>query len=80
MASNLKQEVLDKIIATEDEDLLQLIKAEIEYFTHEGSADVTDGLTAEEQAELITLANEPDEQDVHTLEEFEKATQKWRTK
>jgi len=80
MTSNLKQEVLDKIIATEDEDLLQLIKTEIEYFTHEDSADITDSLTPEERAELITLANEPDEQDVQTLEEFEKATQKWRTK
>ena len=80
MTSKLKQEVLDKIIATEDEDLLQLIKAEIEYFTHEGSADITDSLTPEEQAELITLANEPDEQDAQTLEEFEKATRKWRTK
>ena len=80
MTSKLKQEVLDKIIATEDEDLLQLIKTEIEYFTHEDSADITDSLTPEERAELITLANEPDEQDVQTLEEFEKARQKWRTK
>jgi hypothetical protein len=37
--------------------------------------DITGGLTSEEKEE-ITLANEPDGQDTHSVEEFEKATQK----
>ncbi len=80
MLSNLKQELLDKITATEDENLLLLIKTDIEYFTREGAADITDSLTPEEKEELITLANEPDEKDTHNLEEFRKATQRWRTR
>ena len=80
MLSDLKKEVLDKIMNTEDENLLQLLKADIDYFDKHENTDITDGLTSDEIEELTTLANEPDEQDTHTLKQFNKATQRWRMK
>lgn len=42
--------------------------------------DITDCLSDEQLKELEMLANEPDEKDTQSLEEFNKATEKWRTK
>lgn len=42
--------------------------------------DITDSLSGEQLKELEKLANEPDEKDTQSLDEFNKATEKWRTK
>ena len=57
MSTNLKQELIDKISATEDENLLMLLKTDYDYF--KGNADVTDELSPEDKNELINLVSEP---------------------
>jgi len=80
MYSVIKQELLDKIAATDDENLLQLIKEEIDYFTGEGKNDVLDELSPDDQEDLKSLLNEPFGHETETHEDFKMATQKWRTK
>ncbi|MBA4141362.1 MAG: hypothetical protein H0X70_12875 [Segetibacter sp.] len=63
----------------EDENLLQLLKADIEYFNKPGN-DITDGLSAEDIDELRMLSNEPDTTNTLTEDEFNQLTAKWRTR
>ena len=79
MASDIKKEVLTLVEAIENEDLLQLLKADIEFFNKRG-IDITDGLSPEEIKELPELANEPDTKDTISEEEFKQLTDRWRTK
>jgi hypothetical protein len=79
MASDIKSEVLQLVQAIDDEQLLQLLKADIEYFT-EKDLDITDDLQPSEKEELRALANEPDTFDTLSEEEFINATAKWRTR
>ncbi len=76
--SELKQQLLQMVADTEDEQLLALVKADIEYFNSK-ETDIPDELTYTDKEELITLANEPDEKDILTEEEFKERTAKWRT-
>ncbi len=80
MITELKQELIDKINLTEDENLLKLLKADYDFFTHEGKNDFTDDLSNEDLNELIELINEPFGFETVSLEEFKNATSKWRTK
>ncbi len=59
MSSQIKNEVLTLVQTLEDENLLRLLKADIEYFNKPGN-DITDGLSAEDMDELRRLSNEPD--------------------
>ena len=59
MTNNIKQDLIDKISSTEDENLLLLLKTDYEYFTQNEGKDVTDELSEEDKQELINLANEP---------------------
>lgn len=52
MASTLKQELIDRISATEDENLLQLLKNDDDYFTSIDKPNVTDELSPEDLEEL----------------------------
>lgn len=54
---SLKEELINKIAATEDENLLQLIKADLEYFSGEGKEDITDELTPSQLEELLKVMN-----------------------
>ena len=80
MASTLKQELIEKISATEDEDLLQILKADYEYFTGQSNKDVLDELSGEDRNELTNMLNEPFADETESYEDFKKATEKWRTK
>jgi hypothetical protein len=80
MSSTLKQELIEKISATEDETLLQLLKEDYDYFTGEGGQDILDELSSEDRAELISLLNEPFGHETESYKDFKKATDKWRTK
>ena len=79
MASDIKKEVLTLVESIENEDLLQLLKADIEFFNKRG-IDITDGLSPEEIEELQELANEPDTKDSLSEEEFKQLTDRWRTR
>ena len=80
MPSKLKQELIEKIAAMEDESLLQILKADYDYFTGEGNKDVLDELSNEGRAGLEFLLNEPFGKDSEPYDDFKKATEKWRTK
>ncbi len=80
MSSTLKQELLNKIAATDDENLLQHIKEEIDYFIGEGKTNVLDELSAEDRQELETLLKEPFGYETDSYDDFKKSTQRWRTK
>lgn len=76
----LKKELTKLIDETNDEDLLSMVKEDIAFYKTTEDADVTDGLSVEQLKELEQLANEPVEKDLTSLNEFNKATDKWRTK
>ena len=67
------------VSAIEDENLLELVKADIQYFTNQ-ETDILDGLSYSDQEELLNLANEPTEKDTLSENEFKEATARWRTK
>jgi phenylacetate-coenzyme A ligase PaaK-like adenylate-forming protein len=76
----LKKDLLRIIDETEDENLLSMVKEDIAFYQTAKNTDVTDGLSIEQLKELEQLSTEPEEKDTMTLNEFNKATDKWRTK
>ncbi len=79
MKNNLKQELIDKISATSDENILQLLKADYDYFVGQ-SKDVTDELSEEDRTELINLVNEPFGDDTISQNELDEALRQWGIK
>lgn len=67
------------VSSIEDSQLLQLVKADIEYFGDK-TTDILDELYYADKEEVLSLANEPDEKDTITEEEFKEVTARWRTK
>ncbi len=80
MSSTLKQELLNKIAATNDENLLQHIKEELDYLSGEEKTNVLDELSQEDRQELETLLKEPFRHETESYDDFKKDTQRWRTK
>jgi hypothetical protein len=76
---SIKDQVLQMISETNDEHLLELIKADIEYFSNKGT-DILDELNAVHRNELLKLIDEPDEKDTLTEDEYKAATAKWRNR
>lgn len=77
--SPLKEQVLEMVSSINDEQLLELVKADIEYFSDKNT-DILDDLNSTDREELLNLLNEPDEKDTLTEDEYKAATAKWRTK
>ncbi len=73
----LKEEVIKLVSSIKDTYLLELVKADIEYF-EDKETDIFDELNVAEREELLSLVNEPDEKDTLTEEEYKAATAKWR--
>jgi hypothetical protein len=80
MTNDIKQDLINKISATEDENLLLLLKADYEFFTQKEGKDVTDELSEEDKEELINLVNEPFGFDTISQQELDEAIRQWRTK
>jgi hypothetical protein len=76
----LKKDLLRLIYETEDENLLSMVKEDITFYQTAKNTDVMYSLSVEQLKELEQLATEPEEKDTMTLNEFNKATDKWRTK
>lgn len=76
---SLKQQVLQMISTTEDKNLLDLIKADIQYFNNK-ETDIIDDLYYSDKEELLNLADEPDEKETLSEAEFKEATARWRIK
>ena len=78
MSTNLKQELIDNISATEDENLLMLLKTDYDYF--KGNSDVTDELSYVDREELINLVSDPFGKDTISQKELDETLRQWRTK
>ena len=76
----LKKELLTYIENTDDEELLSFLKEDIVFYGKVKDTDITDNLSEEQLHELKTLAEEDEKKDTQSLEDFKKATDKWRTK
>jgi|GEM_PF-1604477 len=74
--TSLKEEIVKLLDTVEDESVLYLLKEDIAFYAT--AKDVTDSLTEAQYKELELLANEPEDKEVATLEEFQKQTSKWR--
>ena len=79
-ANDLKKELVAFIENTNDEALLSLLKEDFVFYGKVNNADITDKLSEEQVKELTEVAEEDEEKDTDTLEEFKKATQQWRIK
>lgn len=81
MPSALKQELLEKIAATEDERLLLLLNDDFDYFSqHTQALDITGNLSTTQLAELIELLNEPFGHETEAYGNFTQATARWHTR
>jgi hypothetical protein len=80
MSSTIKQELIEKISATDDENLLMLLKADYEFFSSESEKDVTDTLSPKDKDELINLVSEPFGHNTVSQKELDEAIKQWRTK
>ena len=80
MLNDIKQDLINKISGTNDENLLLLLKTDYEYFTQDSKRDVTDDLSNEDKEELINLLNEPFGHDTISQHELDEAIRQWRTK
>lgn len=80
MSTNLKEELITKISATNDENLLLLLKTDYDYFSHKNNRDVTDELSQEDKDELINLVREPFGKDTISQRELDEAISQWSKK
>ncbi len=80
MVNDIKQDLINKISNTNDENLLMLLKEDYEYFTQDAEQDVTDDLSENDKKELINLVNEPFGYDTFSQQELDEAIRQWRTK
>ena len=80
MNSALKQELIEKIAVTNDDELLQILKADYDYFMKENEADVLDELSQSDREELVNTLKEPFGENTESYEDFKRATNRWRTK
>ena len=78
--NDLKKELVSYIENTNDEELLSLLKEDFVFYGKVKETDITDNLTPEQLQELNELSAEDDLKDTQPLDEFKKATEKWRTR
>lgn len=78
MESEIKKEVISLIEQIEDEDLLQLLKADIEDYKEVGR-DITDDLSPEDLEELRILSMEDPFRNTVSEDEYKQFLNKWRT-
>ncbi len=74
-----QQQLIQQISVINDESILTMLEEELSYHLQH-KTDITDELTPYELNELITLANETADKDTVSLDEYRKATERWRMK
>ena len=79
MSSLIKQELLEKIAATDDEVLLTIIKQEVDYITEFEKSLYLSELSIEQAEELQKQLDEPFGGETESIEDFKHATNRWRT-
>ncbi len=79
-ANDLKKELHALIDNMEDEEVLSMLKEECAFYSTSKQKDITDDLSHEQVKELEEQLNEDLMKDTISLDEFNEATAKWRTK
>lgn len=80
MASGIRQQLLDKVASTSDERLLHTLNDDFEYLKRAGKSDSFPELSDADNAELMTMLDEPFGTDPESYQEFKDAVEKWRTR
>ncbi len=80
MVNHIKQDLINKISNTNDENLLLLLKEDYEYFTQDANKDVIDDLSEEDKEDIINMVKEPFGFDTISQQELDEAIRQWRTK
>ena len=80
MVNHIKQDLINKISNTNDENLLLLLIEDYEYFTQDANKDVTDDLSEEDKEDIINLVKEPFGSNTISQQELDEAIRQWRTK
>lgn len=80
MSTILKKQLIDKISATDDENLLQLMNEDYDYFTGVGKPDIADELSPEDVEELRNFLKEPFGHQTESYADFKQALKRWRIK
>lgn len=78
--NDLKKELVTYIQNVEDEELLQLLKEDFLFYSKTKDIDIVNSLNKEQLSELQDLAAEEDSTNSHDLNDFRKATDRWRSK
>jgi hypothetical protein len=79
MTRTLKEEVLQMVASIDDENILSILKTDIEELNQQGKHDWADELSEEEFKELEAQLNEPDtEENTVSWDEYQKLTARWR--
>ncbi|MFC4230768.1 hypothetical protein ACFOW1_02625 [Parasediminibacterium paludis] len=79
MTRTLKEEVLQMVASIDDENILSILKTDIEELNQQAKHDWADELSEEEFKELEAQLNEPDtEENCVSWDEYQKLTAKWR--
>jgi hypothetical protein len=75
----MQQQLIDKISAVKDEDILRMLGEELSY-SMESKDELAGLLNETDLKELIMLANEPIGQNTMSLTEFNSIMEKWSMK
>lgn len=79
MTRTLKEEVLQMVASIDDENILSILKTDIEELNQQSKHDWADELSEEEFKELEAQLNEPDtEENTVSWDEYQKLTARWR--
>jgi hypothetical protein len=80
METTLKQDLLDKISKTNNENLLELLSIDFEYFNAQSQQDTFPELSEKDSTELMEMLDKPFGEDAISFEDFKKVIAQWRTK
>jgi hypothetical protein len=72
----MQQQLINKISAVKDEDILQMLDEELN-LSLQSHTDLSAVLDADDLQELTTLANEPIDRNTISLNEFDKIMDQW---
>lgn len=72
----MQQQLINKISAVKDEDILQMLDEELN-LSLQSHTDLSAILYADDLQELTTLANEPIDRNTISLSEFDKIMDQW---
>jgi len=77
--SQRQQQLIQQISTIHDEDILVMLEEELSYHL-KAKIELSKELSSEDLNELIMQANEPSDENIESLDDFRKATDRWRTK